>query len=173
MHPANKWLIGVVSSTLIGSAGLWEGTRYYAYYDIVGVPTVCQGYTGKGIIFGKKYSPEECNAYTRTELRKHGEGVLACINVPIKEHEYNAYTLFAYNVGVAGFCGSRAVKILNAGDHIGACNALLYGPQHGKRDKDGNVITQLVWVYAGGKYVKGLENRRKYEVEMCKGTNEH
>lgn len=161
MNPANKWLVGTISASLLGGAGLWEGTKFYAYKDIAGIPTVCSGYTGSGIIFGRKYSKEECDNYTRTELAKHGQGVLNCTTVPLNQHQYNAYTLFAYNVGVGGFCGSRAAKLLNQGKYTDSCNALVNGPKG-----------ELVWVYVKGQYVKGLHNRRLYEVEMCKGTNE-
>lgn len=150
MNPANKWLIGLIPAALLSGAALWEGTRYYAYYDIVGVPTVCQGYTGDNIVFGKKYSPQECLKYLSGELKIHSEGILKCINVPITENEYIAYSLFAYNVGVKGACGSTSIKLLNKGFNLEACNALLN------------------WSYAGGKWVKGLNNRRMYESAICK-----
>ena len=162
MHPSNKWLVGVISSGLIASTTMWEGTRYYAYKDIVGVPTVCQGYTGPGIIFGKRYTEEECKAFLTKELLHHREGVLKCVNVPIGLTRSNAYTLFGYNVGVSGFCSSRSVKLLNAGKFKESCIAIAKGP-------DGSPA----WSYAGGKYVQGLQNRRVYEMNMClKGLDE-
>lgn len=135
---------------MVSGAMLWEGTKYYAYYDIVGVPTVCQGYTGKDIKFGVKYSPEQCGEYLRKELTIHSTGILKCIKTPINENEFIAYSLFAYNVGVSGFCKSTANRLLSEGKHIEACNALMN------------------WVYAGDKWVKGLYNRRVYEVAICK-----
>lgn len=159
---ANKKFIGVVTASLIGSAAMWEGTKYEAYVDLAGVPTVCMGYTGKGIIFGKKYSHEECTSFLRTELAEHGRGVLECITKPLEEHTYNAFTLMTYNVGVSGFCGSRAVKLYNQGYYKEACYAM-YKDSKGKP----------VWSYAtvDGKltFVKGLQNRRKYEAAMCLG----
>jgi len=153
MIQANKWLVGLIPAALISGAALWEGTKYYAYKDIVGVPTVCQGYTGKDIVFGKKYSPEECNNYLRKELKVHSEGMLNCVTVPLTEYQYTAFTLFTYNVGVSAFCKSTAAKLLNQGKYTAACDALLN------------------WTYAGGKFVQGLYNRRVYEVAICKGEN--
>lgn len=150
MNPANKWLIGALPAALISGAALWEGTKYYAYKDIVGVPTVCSGYTGKDIVFGKKYSPQECAAYLATELKEHSTGILKCINVPINQNEYIAYSLFAYNVGVTGACKSTSISLLNKNKRIEACNALLN------------------WSYAGGVWVRGLNNRRQYEAAICK-----
>jgi lysozyme len=161
MHPSNKALIGVVSAGLIASAAFWEGTRYYAYKDIAGIPTVCEGYTGSGIIFGKKYSREECNHYTHTELAAHGKGVLECIKAPLEEHQYNAFTLMAYNVGVNGFCGSQTVKLFNAGNVDAACRRMAYTPKG-----------EPNWSFVDGKYVKGLHNRRIYEMKMCLGEQE-
>jgi lysozyme len=159
VNVANKWLVGTVSASLIASATLWEGTKYYAYKDIVGVPTVCMGYTGTGIIFGRKYSQAECNAFLKQELIHHSTGLLKCINKPLKENEYNAYTLFTYNVGIAGACSSRAIRLFNEGKNVDACRALSYGP-----------TGDPAWSYAGGKFVKGLHNRRIYEMKMCLGN---
>lgn len=158
MQSANKWLIGVTSATLLSATAMWEGTRYYAYKDIGGIPTVCQGYTGKGIIFGKKYTPEECNTFLRKELVTHGNGILACVTKPLKENEYNAFVLFAYNVGVNGACNSQAIKQFNLGNSFAGCSLLAYGP-HGQPN----------WSYVNGTFVQGLHNRRKYERAMCLG----
>lgn len=155
---ANKWLIGVVSATLIASATLWEGTKYVPYLDVGGIPTVCMGYTGKEVVLGKHYSSRECNEFLRKELSKHGEGVLSCVTKPLTENKYNAYTLFAYNVGVTGFCNSRAAALFNAGLEKESCNALAFDPK-GKP----------AWSYVNKKFVQGLFNRRLYERSMCLG----
>lgn len=149
MIQANKWLLAGISSVLISSVSVWEGTRYYAYHDIVGVPTVCQGYTGPGILFGRKYSAEECKAFLVKEIRTHSQGMLDCVKVSLTENQFNAFTLFTYNVGVSGFCRASLTKKLNNGDIKGACDGL------------------MAWVYADGKVVQGLYNRRAYEREMC------
>lgn len=155
---ANKWLIGVVSAALIGGATLWEGTKYEPYYDVAGVPTVCMGYTGPGITFGKRYSHEECTKLLKQELIEHGNGVLQCITRPMKENEYNAFTLMAYNIGVSAFCGSTTARLFNAGNSQLACDRIAFA-------SDGSPN----WSYAGGKFYKGLHNRRLYERSMCLG----
>lgn len=162
MHPANKWLVGTASAALIAALGALEGTKYYAYYDSGGVPTVCTGYIGTGtdkVIFGKEYSPEQCSVYTRTQLKVHSDGVLGCIKRPLTENQFNAFTLMAYNVGVAGFCNSRAAKLFNVGETAAACKAMAWGPKN-----------EPVWSYAGGKFIPGLHKRRKYESAMCLGA---
>lgn len=162
MHPANKWLVGVISSGLILSTTQWEGTEHYPYKDLAGVPTVCQGYTGPGIVFGKYYSSEECNVFLTKELKHHREGMFKCINVPIGLDRSNAYTLFTYNVGISAFCNSRAARLLNEGKYEESCKALARGP-----------TGQPAWSYVDGKYVQGLQNRRIYEMKLClKGLDE-
>ena len=145
----NKLFISAIGAVLISGVTLWEGTRYVPYKDVTGIPTVCQGYTGKEVVVGKTYSKEECNVLLRKALKEHAEGMLECVKVELTQNEFNAYTMFTYNVGVGAFCKSSLLKKLNNNDRIGACNGL------------------LAWSYAGGKYVQGLNNRRQYERNLC------
>lgn len=148
-HQANKPLIGLALAAVVASAALWEGDRRTAYEDIVGVWTVCYGHTGKDVVRNRTYTKQECEALLAKDIASHEKGVLKCTNVPLSQDEQHAYTLFAYNVGVNAYCNSSLLKKLNAGDRQGACNGL------------------LKWVYAEGKYVKGLYNRRVYERQIC------
>lgn len=150
MNPANKGLL-VAGAALVASITLWEGTKYKPYDDVVGVLTVCQGYTGKDIVRGKTYTPAECKAFLSKEIAVHGKGVLACTKVPLTQYQYDAMTMFTYNVGVHAYCNSSLLKKLNQGDYVGACNGL------------------LKWSYAEGRYVQGLYNRRLYERQICLG----
>jgi lysozyme len=142
----NKWLVGVVAALTISSVTMLEGRRNDPYLDIVKVATVCDGETHVEM---RHYSDAECDAMTKKELVKYGDGILACITVPVSVNQHAAFTLFAWNVGVPAFCKSTLVRKLNAGDYIGACNGL------------------MAWIYAGGKPVKGLENRRRIERDIC------
>lgn len=160
MHPANKWLIGLAGPALIAGAALWEGTRLTSYYDLAGVLTVCSGYTGKDIVRDKVYTPGECNLLLRKEVLEHSKGVLNCVNAPLKEHQYNAFVLMAYNVGVSGFCSSRALRLFNEGRIEEACRAIAYSP-----------TGSPAWSFVKGKYVPGLHNRRIYEMNTCLGVS--
>lgn len=151
MNPSNKLGLTLVSAALLAALGSLEGTRYVPYEDIVNVWTVCQGYAGKDVIRNKVYTPAECKQLAETQLAAKGAEVLRCAAVPISQNEYDAYTLFSYNVGSAAFCGSSVLKKLKAGDHVGACNGL------------------LAWDMAGGKHVPGLRKRREFERRICLG----
>lgn len=155
MNLKNRVLVGVVSATLLTGTAMLEGTRYTPYQDIAGVLTVCQGHTGKDIVKSKVYTKEECKALLERDLKVHREGVAKCVNVPLTPYQFDAFTLFAYNVGVNNFCQSHTVaEPLNKGDYRAACNGL------------------LKWVNVNGKPIKGLQTRREYERRMCLGELE-
>ena len=144
-----KGALAVAGGTLLALLTIDEGTRYVPYRDVVGVLTVCQGHTGPDIILGKRYTKAECDALLVKNVAEHGRGVLACTKVPLNQNQYDAFVRFTYNVGVSAYCHSTLVKKLNAGDYTGACWAL---------DK---------WVYAGGRKIQGLVNRRASERNQC------
>ena len=142
MNAANKWLLGsLAGASLLASVAVWEGTEYKPYRDIVGVLTVCNGYTGPDIIPNKVYGKEECDMLLKKELTEHGLGVLRCTKVPLNQNQYDAFTSFTYNVGVGAYCRSTLLRKLNAGDYTGACNEL--------------------------KEVRGLTRRREAERVLC------
>lgn len=160
MNNANKWLIGTVSAAVLAGVATFEGLRTHGYIDIGGVPTVCYGHTGKDINMDKIYTNEECRRLLVKDIQNHTNGILECITVPIKQEEYDAYTIFAFNVGVSAFCNSRANKLLSQNNHAAACNAIATGP-------DG----KPAWSYVNGKFVKGLQRRRIFERDMCLGKD--
>lgn len=151
MNQQNKIVVGVVSAALVSAVSLWEGTKLKPYEDVVGVLTVCTGHTGKDVVKGSIYTPAQCESLLQKDLKVYREAVYKCVNVPISGGEFDAYTMFTYNVGSTAFCGSSLLKKLNQGKHTEACNGL------------------PAWSYAGGKYVQGLNNRRKFEQNMCLG----
>jgi lysozyme len=147
---------GVFAGIVLASASLvalvtgWEGNETTTYADIVGIPTVCSGITDPSIaIPGKTYSAAECESMNAKEIEEHGERALQCVNVTISQGEYEAYASLAYNIGTNNFCKSTLVRKLNAGDRAGACAEILR------------------WNRAGGKVVRGLDNRRKAEHGRC------
>lgn len=150
MNPTNKWLLSsLAGATLVAAISTFEGTRYIGYYDVVGVLTVCNGYTGPDIVPGRVYTKQECDQLLRKEVSEHGLAVLRCTKVPLNQNQYDAYTSFTYNAGIGAYCKSTLVKKLNEGDYQGACDQLLR------------------WDKAGGKVYRGLTLRRQAERELC------
>ena len=137
-------------AAIVAFIGPWEGRRYTAYQDIVGVWTICEGHT-KGVKAGDVATDAQCDEMAAQDVAEHNAGIRACITRPMPQNVEIAFTSLAFNAGVGAFCGSTALKRYNAGDDTGACDAL------------------NMWVRAGGKVVKGLVNRRAAESALCKG----
>ena len=142
--------VALVTASLVGFIGYWEGTEFVPYQDIVGVWTVCDGVTGPHVIPGKTYTRSECRALTGGEIERHGRALLACTTKPITQPVYEALASWTYNVGADAACKSTLVRLLNAGEPT-----VTYCPQ------------LLRWDKAGGKPVQGLKNRREAELKVC------
>ncbi|HBV6178809.1 TPA: lysozyme [Klebsiella pneumoniae] len=153
-----KKLIGVIAggggaiaiaSVMLGNADGLEGRRYYAYQDVVGVWTVCDGHTGTDIRHGHRYTDRECDSLLKADLQKVASAIDPLIKVRIPDPTRAALYSFTYNVGSGAFASSTLLKKLNARDVPGACKELQR------------------WTYAGGKQWKGLITRREIEREVC------
>ncbi|RTP94512.1 lysozyme [Enterobacter sp. WCHEn045836] len=138
-----------IAAVMLGNADGLEGRRYYAYQDVVGVWTVCDGHTGADVRRGHRYTDKECDALLESDLRKVANAIDPLIKVNIPKPTQAALYFFTYNVGTGAFSRSTLLKKLNAGDIPGACNELQR------------------WTYAGGKQWKGLITRREIEREVC------
>jgi len=138
-----------IAAVMLGNADGLEGRRYYAYQDVVGVWTVCDGHTGIDIRRGHRYTDRECDKLLQSDLQKVAAAIDPLIKVRIPDTTRAALYSFTYNVGAGAFSKSTLLKKLNSGDSFGACAEL-------ER-----------WVYAGVKQWKGLITRREIEREVC------
>lgn len=118
------------------------------YRDIVGVLTVCDGITGKGVIEGKTYTKAECEALLQERVAEAYSHVQRCIKNP-NLNQAVALTSATFNIGPRVVCGSTLQKYANAGDWNRACAELLR------------------WNKAGGREVNGLTLRRIDENAVC------
>lgn len=166
MNPQHRSAIGKsVGGLALASFAVLSGMKalekqvleVYPDHLARGLPTFCSGRTDWSAKIGKKFTQAECDAIDAQTAEEYGRGILACTkHENLTQDVFDALTLFAVNVGVQGACGSRAVRLINQGLIKDGCNALLYGPNG-----------QMVWVYADGKFVRGLANRRAFEVNWC------
>ena len=143
-------LVGAVAATaLLSFTPAFEGTKLSTYRDMGGVLTYCTGAT-ENAAWGKTYTPAQCRAQLDRDLERHAAGIAMCIPLArLTDGQKVAFVDVAYNIGVSGFCGSTMARRTNAGDMVGACNAL------------------LMWNKVGGKEVRGLTRRRQAERELC------
>jgi lysozyme len=118
---AATWL--TVCATFVGG---FEGFALKAYPDRLAhnLPTVCYGET-EGVKLGDHYTKEQCTEMLANKLPRYWNEIAPSIKVKVSDNEKIAYTSFAYNVGSGAFKKSTMLRRLNAGDHKGACDALL------------------------------------------------
>ena len=145
----------MIAALALSAAGLigitqYEGFRQVAYNDGVGVTTIGFGTTA-GVKPGDTVTVERALIFALNDATKHGDAVKRCVKVPLHQHEFDAYTSLAYNIGPTAFCNSTVVKRANALDYEGACVAI---ERFNK---------------AGGKVLRGLVKRRAAERAMCEG----
>lgn len=147
--PANKAAALLVAvSIALPAVQKVEGLALDPYWDIAHVRTYCYGETQN--VQERRYTPAECTARLRTRLGEYGRSVQACVPaVATNVFILAAFASFAYNVGVAGACGSTAFRLARAGKFAAACDAL------------------RMWNKAGGKVRKGLVTRRDNERVIC------
>ena len=134
----------------------YEGFRANAYADPAhgwAVPTIGYGQT-KGVKRGMKVDKETAEIWLKQDLVYREKWVNKLIEVPLAQEEFDALVSFAYNLGVGALKKSTLRKKLNQGDKQGAANEF------------------LKWVYAGGKKLKGLVNRRNAERELFLSASE-
>ncbi|MBX5131598.1 lysozyme [Rhizobium lentis] len=140
----------VAGALAVGFVGGKEGLSTKAYRDVVGVPTICFGET-RGVKMGDTATVDECKAMLGDALVEFEANMRACLTNPdaIPDKPYVSFLSVSYNIGSRAFCGSTIARRANAGDLVGACNAI------------------LAWNKAGGRVIRGLVARRKEEQRMC------
>ena len=137
-----------------------EGYSPRMYKDIAGLPTIGVGHlltkselsSGKLDVDGKPWHPHLSDSRI-TLLLRHDilPAVTALeynVKVPLNQNQFDALTLFVFNIGRSAFERSTLLKLLNAGDYAAV-------PSQLRR-----------WVHAGGRVVKGLVNRREAEIAL-------
>lgn len=138
----NGGIAAAVIALAVPFITIWEGVELKAYRDIVGKPTICMGET-KGVKMGDTATKQECLAMLGPRVAEFYAEIERCMtNKDIPVGVQASLLELAYNVGSGPVCGSTMMRKANAGQYQGACNEL-------RR-----------WVIAGGKRIKGLENRR-------------
>ena len=155
LTPKTKYgLAGTAAAAVIASATAiiadWEGLSLTPYKDPIGIPTVCYGQTGA---FAKSsHTKQECEEKLSEEVLILAEKVKNCGAENMPASVQAAFVSASYNIGDRIACTpekSTAARYLKEGRWAEACKEL---PK---------------WVYAGGKKLQGLVNRRAAETELC------
>lgn len=130
----------------------WEGLSLTTYADPVGIPTVCYGATGAPAAASRIWTAAECRAQLSADLQAHWQRLAPCIEREVTPNQAAALLSWSYNVGTNAACGSTLTRMLNRGDPPELWCAQLSR-----------------WIYADGKRLPGLINRRAAEQRMCEG----
>lgn len=140
----------------------WEGLRLNAYPDpgTGGKPwTIGYGHT-RNVRPGDTCTPEQAEEWLEEDLKHAYSIVDRSVKVPLTVNQRDALASFAYNLGEGregvkdGFSVLKSGKVptflikLNSGAYKAAADGL------------------LKWVYAAGRKLPGLVNRRKEEREL-------
>ena len=148
----DEWdLVGPVAVPMIAK---WEGKRNRAYFDVVGVATICYGHTrtvtAQDVHADTTWSDQRCTQLLSDEAEEYWAGWRSAVTLPEPPVPTQAaFGSLAFNVGIGAARRSTATRRLNAGNIPGACEAI------GWYNK------------AGGRVIRGLVNRRSYEVDVC------
>lgn len=125
-----------------------SGGGFKAYLCPANVLTIGWGHTnGSGRAFDKNsvWTQAECDAAFDEDMAAYEGPVNRMVQVPLKQHQFDALVSFAYNCGVQALRGSTLLKKVNA------------------RNFDGAALEFHKWVRGGGKVLPGLVRRRAAE----------
>jgi lysozyme len=125
----------------------FEGCVLFGYKDAVGVPTIGYGHTG-GVIVGQVISQAKAEELLKKDLQKFVNGVIACVDVPVNQNQFDALVSFSFNCGLGSLQKSTLLKKLNAKDYAGAAAEF------------------TKWNKAGGGILAGLTRRRAAELAL-------
>ena len=128
----------------------FEGFRAKPYRCPAGVPTIGYGSTryadGAHVnLTDPPITEAQADDIMRDTLGEYERAIDRYVSVSLNQNEFDALVDFAYNAGAKNLLNSTLLKKLNAGDRKGAA-------QQFER-----------WVYADGKILGGLVDRRLAE----------
>jgi len=103
----------------------FEGLALEAYQDIAGVWTIGYGRTA-GVAPGQRITEAEAEDLLRQDVAGFEDGVERAVTVELNPNEFSALVSFSFNVGLGALRRSTALQRLNAGDRLGAADALLW-----------------------------------------------
>ena len=129
----------------------FEGIATTAYICPAGVVTIGIGetdtfsLTGEKITLGMTITENQAKESFRIAVKKYEAAVNESVEISLNQNQFDALVSLTYNIGINGFKNSTLLKLLNQ-------NKIEEASEQFER-----------WVYANGKILVGLVNRRKEE----------
>ena len=146
----------IMSEQGIALLKTFEGFSATPYICPAGVLTIGYGHVIKPseCLTEAPISREEAEIILKQYVKESEQAVTRLVRVELCQEQFDALVSFAYNVGIKAFEKSTLLKKLNAGKPLEAALEL---------EK---------WVFAGGKRLPGLVNRRKMERILFSGSGD-
>lgn len=145
-----------ISDKGVAETGSYEGLILTPYLDDVNVKTVGFGATSDDIPdlaswpWDKTITIPEAIAFFKQHLIKYQNAVNNALKVQVEQYQFDALVSFTYNLGI-GIVTHSLFQLINKGASL---------------EDIGNCFLQ--YDHAGGKYNKGLDNRRHAEAILYK-----
>lgn len=136
-----------VSNELIDKIKQFEGYRSKAYRCSAGVLTCGYGHT-KGVTARTTCNKNKALAWLKSDLEPIENFLSAIPEVCKSQGRFDACADFCFNLGVNAFKGSTLLKLIQKKSSVSIIQAEF-----------------LKWIYAGGKPLEGLKNRRRWEAQ--------
>lgn len=136
-----------VSNELIDKIKQFEGYRSKAYRCSAGVLTCGYGHT-KGVTARTTCNKNKALAWLKSDLEPIERFLSAIPEVCKSQGRFDACADFCFNLGVNAFKGSTLLKQIQKKSSVSIIQAEF-----------------LKWIYAGGKPLEGLKNRRRWEAQ--------
>jgi len=129
----------------------FEGLRLTAYPDpgTGGAPwTIGYGHTGPEVHQGLTITQQQAENLLARDIQTASDAVNRLVKFPINQNEFDALVDFTFNCGVGNLKVSTLLKMINAGDVIGASKEF------------------AKWNLANGHVLPGLVKRRQEEMRL-------
>ena len=125
----------------------FEGCKLKAYKCPADVWTIGYGHTD-GVKEGDEITQQEADRLLAADVDLFTSGVQRLVTSDINRNQLGALVSFAFNLGLGNLRHSTLLKLVNAGDFVGAANQF---PR---------------WNKAAGKVLPGLVRRREAEKKL-------
>ena len=153
--PSDAVVLAMELGSYYESSGRHIGTPYIDRLGKGQPLTVCNGVTGKGVVAGRTYTPDDCK---RLELPRYIDAERQARSALQHWRTYNVWVRasfidVAYNVPSALTTPTTLLALANAGDLTGACMQMprwVYGTVRGRKQQ-----------------LPGLVDRRASTRELC------
>ena len=125
----------------------FEGCKLKAYKCSADVWTIGYGHTD-GVKEGDEITQQEADRLLASDVELFTTGVQRLVHSDINRNQLGALVSFSFNLGLGNLRHSTLLRMVNAGDFLGAANEFAR------------------WNKAGGKILSGLVRRREAERQL-------